>query len=103
MLLVCLLAFSAVSFSQQFQPNESKPTVAPSPLIIVDGKIMPSTFKSKTDSTKFVNTLDTIDPKDIAEMRVIKQLDAVSAYGEKGRNGVVIITTKAYLQKSKKQ
>ena len=103
MLFICLLAFSTVSFSQQFKPNESKPTVAPSPLIIIDGKIMPATMKSKTDTTKFVNTLDTIDRNDIAEMRVIKHLDAIATYGDAGRNGVIVITTKAYSQGSKKQ
>lgn len=100
---IFLLAFSTVSLSQQFKPNESKPTVVPTPLIIVDGKTMPPTMRSKTDTTKFMNTLDALNPSDIAVMEVIKYLDAIAKYGEAGRNGVVVITTRASLQRSKER
>ena len=62
------------------------------PLIIVDGII----FDTKDDgpsliSNHYTNALATIDAKDIENITVIK--DAVSTYGTKGANGVIIITT----------
>lgn len=51
-------------------------------LYIVDGKII-----SKGDADK-------INPNDIKSVNVIKGENAIKEYGDKGRNGVVIITTK---------
>lgn len=54
-----------------------------SPLIILDGKeVSPGSELSK------------IDPDDIATVVVIKDEAAIKKYGEKGRNGVVEITSK---------
>jgi TonB family protein len=52
------------------------------PLYVVDGKIL------KADDTK------TIDPKHIESISVLKGAAATTLYGEKGANGVVIITLK---------
>ncbi|MGJ8743580.1 carboxypeptidase-like regulatory domain-containing protein [Polaribacter sp.] len=57
------------------------------PLYVVDGNIIsPEEFKS-------------INPKNIAEMQVLKATEATSLYGAKAINGVIIITTKAGLNK----
>ena len=53
------------------------------PLIIVDGKRMPKDFN-----------LGSINPDEIDSMSVLKDAGAESLYGEDGKNGVVIITTK---------
>jgi TonB-dependent SusC/RagA subfamily outer membrane receptor len=50
------------------------------PLIIIDGKT--------------VMDLETIDPKTIESMNVLKDSTATKMYGQKGKNGVVIIKTK---------
>jgi len=52
------------------------------PLYIIDGE----------ESTK--EEMGYINPKDIAEINVYKDESALSVYGEKGKNGVVVITTK---------
>jgi TonB family protein len=52
------------------------------PYIIVDG--------SPIDNSK----LKEIDPKTIDHMEVLKSKVAVEKYGEKGKDGVIIITTK---------
>jgi len=51
------------------------------PLIVVDGKI----------STIDINT---IDPNTIERVEVLKDQSATAVYGDKGKDGVVIITTK---------
>jgi hypothetical protein len=56
-------------------------------LYIIDDKIV-----SKGDIEKY-------DPKDIDNITVLKQKAATEKYGEKGKNGVVIIVTKKYLEK----
>ena len=58
-------------------PLESKP------LIVIDGEIMP----------KLTDTSD-IDPKTIEKISVLKGDSATSIYGEKGKNGVILITLK---------
>ncbi|HLF62405.1 MAG TPA: SusC/RagA family TonB-linked outer membrane protein [Saprospiraceae bacterium] len=68
------------------------------PLFVVDG--VP--FGSGTDADRDANSgnaaassrfLD-LDPKNIAEISVLKGLSATVLYGEQGRNGVILITTK---------
>ena len=56
-------------------------------LFIIDDKIV-----SKEDIEKY-------DPKDIHNVTVLKEKAAKEKYGEKGKNGVIIITTKKYLEK----
>ena len=68
------------------------------PLFVVDG--VP--FGSETDPDRTANAgnaaassrfLD-LDPNNIAEVSVLKGLSATVLYGEAGRNGVILITTK---------
>ena len=44
---------------------------------------------------------DKIDPKDIASVDVLKNESSKAVYGEEGKNGVVLITTKAYAEAHK--
>ena len=55
------------------------------PLIVVDGVVMSS--------------MDDVKQDDIAEMSVLKDAAATAIYGARGANGLVVITTKAHLQK----
>lgn len=59
------------------------------PLFVVDGKI-------KTDFKK-----EKLNPDEIDQIVVLKGKEAVKEYGEKGQNGVVIITRKSSSQKEK--
>ena len=52
------------------------------PLMIIDGKE--------------VTSLDNIDGNDIASMTVLKNPESLKEFGEKGRDGVILITTKAH-------
>lgn len=56
-------------------------------LFIVDDKIV----------TK--EQVDNYDPKDIDNVTVLKEKAATEKYGERGKNGVIIIITKKYLEK----
>lgn len=53
------------------------------PLLILDGKELDETFK-----------LNSIDPHTIDNITVLKDASATERYGERGKNGVVIITSK---------
>jgi TonB family protein len=55
--------------------------MSPPPLVIIDG----------TERDIDVNE---IDPETVSSMSVLKDKDALSKYGEKGKNGVIEITTK---------
>ena len=52
------------------------------PLYIVDGVV------------ESPGVLNTLDPKSIESINVLKGQSATALYGEKGKNGVVIIATK---------
>ncbi|MFD1769649.1 M56 family metallopeptidase [Sphingobacterium suaedae] len=55
-----------------------------SPLVIVDDKI------------QVAEDLDAMDPHAIERIEVFKDISAVAQYGERGRNGVIKVTTKEY-------
>jgi hypothetical protein len=61
------------------------------PLYIIDDKIV-----SKTALEKY-------DPNDIDNVTVLKDKGATDKYGDKGKNGVIIIITKTYLENEKKK
>lgn len=60
----------------------AKNTNPDKPLYIIDNK-EPS-----------VNEMKALEPKDIESISVLKDQSAIEAYGSKGKNGVIIITTK---------
>ncbi|MDO9152647.1 MAG: SusC/RagA family TonB-linked outer membrane protein, partial [Paludibacter sp.] len=59
------------------------------PLIVIDGLLMDN------DGIKGVaNPLSTVNPNDIESFTVLKDASATAIYGNRGSNGVIIITTK---------
>lgn len=70
------------------------------PLIIVDGVRFDGGSNAQSDwydgggSQSNPNRLLDINPSNIADVSVLKGLSATVLYGEEGRNGVIIITTK---------
>jgi TonB-dependent starch-binding outer membrane protein SusC len=59
------------------------------PLYVVDGVILP--VGTQTNSS---NSIDYINPGDIASVEVLKDASATAIYGARGANGVILITTK---------
>src|SRR6218665_84409 len=57
------------------------------PLIVLDGVVK--------DGEDYQNTLSQIVPDDIESISVLKDASAESLYGSKGKNGVLLISTKA--------
>jgi len=53
------------------------------PLVVLDGKPMDENYD-----------LNAIDPKNIESISILKDKSATDIYGEKGKNGVVVITSK---------
>ncbi len=70
------------------------------PLIIVDGVPFSnasnetSTFSTSESGNNSASRLLDLDPNNIADLSVLKGLSATVLYGEQGRNGVILITTK---------
>ncbi|WP_040288128.1 TonB-dependent receptor plug domain-containing protein [Bizionia argentinensis] len=56
--------------------------ISENPLIIIDGKV----------ATK--NAMDKLNPNSINSVNILKDKTATIKYGNKGKNGVIIITTK---------
>jgi TonB-linked SusC/RagA family outer membrane protein len=59
------------------------------PLYVVDGVILPV-----GSQTQLSNSIDFINPNDIASVEILKDASATAIYGARGANGVVLITTK---------
>ncbi len=56
---------------------------APKPLVVIDGEVKPADFD-----------FNTLNPNEVSEVSVLKDDAATRIYGEKGKNGVMIITMK---------
>ncbi len=100
---ILLVGSSNIGFSQI---RDTKSIMSPTdskPLVIIDEVVLPKLVKSKIDSTKLVDPMTEIDTNEIESIDILKNESAVAMYGEAGKNGVVIVTTKAYVQKSKKK
>ncbi len=59
------------------------------PLYIIDGVMLPQGTQNFNS-----NSIDFINPNDIASVEVLKDASATAIYGARGANGVVLITTK---------
>lgn len=46
----------------------------------------------------FVDTIEALNPADIESMSILKESLATSIYGDRGANGVVVVTTKSGLE-----
>jgi len=57
----------------------------PAPLVIIDGI---------EKSMEYLNDTTKIKPKDIESYSVLKDKSAIDKYGEKGKNGVIVVKTK---------
>jgi TonB-linked SusC/RagA family outer membrane protein len=59
------------------------------PLYIIDGVALPQGTQTQNS-----NSIDFINPSDIAAVEVLKDASATAIYGARGANGVILITTK---------
>jgi len=66
--------------TEWFTQLQNTSTIGANPLIIIDGKEG--------------GDLQSIAPANIATISILKDHYAIEQYGEKGKNGVVIVTTK---------
>ncbi len=69
-------------------------TALNNPLIVVDGvPVINPDFTGEVQRSSF-GVLSSINSKDIESITVLKDASATSAYGARGSNGVIVITTK---------
>jgi len=59
------------------------------PLYVVDGVALPVGTQTQNS-----NSIDFINPNDIASVEVLKDASAAAIYGARGANGVILVTTK---------
>ena len=101
-LIIAALLFSANAFAQSNDETQRRPLTvltqpkaktqtqdAPSPLIIVDGLALNAVTSEESNKQ-----LSAIDPNSIDKIDVLKGKEQTAIYGEKGANGVILITTK---------
>ncbi|MBC6367154.1 SusC/RagA family TonB-linked outer membrane protein [Algoriphagus sp. AK58] len=83
----------------------SSATGSNQPLFVVDGVPFNTSTNSQNDFTAGGATTSSrfldIDPNNIESMSVLKGLSATVLYGDQGRNGVILITTKSGASKRK--
>lgn len=71
-------------------------TASNAPLIVVDGvPVVNGNASSNAGVTSSLSELASIDPNDIASITVLKDAASTAAYGARGSNGVIVITTKS--------
>jgi len=71
-------------------------TAGNQPLIVIDGvPVINSDFSGDTAWTSSLSALSSINSNDIASITVLKDASSTSAYGARGSNGVIVITTKS--------
>lgn len=59
------------------------------PLYVIDGVFLPTGTQTQNS-----NSIDYINPNDVASVEVLKDASATAIYGARGANGVILITTK---------
>jgi TonB-linked SusC/RagA family outer membrane protein len=83
----------------------SSATGSNQPLFVVDGVPFSTTTNAQNDFTRGGGATSSrfldIDPNNIENMSVLKGLSATVLYGDQGRNGVILITTKSGSSKRK--
>jgi TonB-dependent SusC/RagA subfamily outer membrane receptor len=102
--IVLVILFFPASLKAQnspFQISGTRSGLSEDVLYVIDGKILKK-VEIKRDSLNAIVSLNSIDPNDIESITILKDESAIKAYGDAGKNGVVIISTKAYLKKPKK-
>ncbi len=72
---------------------------ATEPLWVIDGIIVGSNLDNSSTNSQTngnsVGILSTINPNDIESLEVLKDAAATAIYGQRGSNGVIIVTTKS--------
>lgn len=97
-----LIVFPAYLFAQEnpIRITGTKNGLPENVLYVIDGKKLEK-VDVKKDSTNAIVSLNSINPADIESITVLKNESATKAYGDAGKNGVIIIETKNYKKKIK--
>ncbi|WP_423818131.1 SusC/RagA family TonB-linked outer membrane protein [Salinimicrobium sp. TIG7-5_MAKvit] len=64
------------------------------PLYVIDGVPVNNSNIAGSNDSSSLNPLSSINSQDIASITVLKDASATAAYGARGSNGVIVITTK---------
>ena len=86
--------------TQTIQVNDEKMAAFSAPLVIVDGKSYGRTSFCKLDDLTINGKKFNVD--DIEAIDILKSKEAAYIYGDKGKNGVILITTKNGIVKKNK-
>lgn len=69
-------------------------TASSTPLYVIDGVPVNSGGYSSGEAASTLSVMSTLNPNDIESMTLLKDASATAAYGARGSNGVIVITTK---------
>lgn len=92
-MLLCGYAYSQNSVVIQEKDKKKTSTLSENPnkpLYVLDGVKLATQTKENADEL----SIEDIDPSDIESVNVLKGELATQKYGDEGKNGVIIITTK---------
>ena len=78
---------------------------APQPLIVLNGKIyeIPKDAAKDINSEEQLTKLLNINPEDVESIAVLQKDEATKVWGDKGANGVIVITTKKETKEPERQ
>ncbi|HSP82344.1 MAG TPA: carboxypeptidase-like regulatory domain-containing protein, partial [Gillisia sp.] len=74
--------------------GQSSLTAGNEPLYVIDGVPVTNNNNSGNANASSFNPLAAINSQDIASVTVLKDASATAAYGARGSNGVIVVTTK---------
>ncbi len=87
---------SNIETTNDIEKTQSPKDKKPVNKYIIDASDIDSTVLVIIDGIKKEDGLKMLKPEDIESMSVLKDHAAIEKYGEKGKNGVILITTKTY-------
>ncbi|QED38155.1 TonB-dependent receptor [Antarcticibacterium arcticum] len=74
--------------------GQSSLTAGNEPLYVIDGVPVTNSNQAGSANVSSLNPLAAINSQDIASITVLKDASATAAYGARGSNGVIVVTTK---------
>jgi hypothetical protein len=97
------LPFGLLAQNQELKYKSRQVLVQPEPLYILDGKVVDKVDLQKDSSQNIIFVSKFVKPSDIESISVQKGDEAIRKFGDAGKNGVIIFTTIAYSEESRKK
>jgi len=98
----CMAGLAQEKEIKSVEEQVEKSKELPQPLFVIDG-VKKVISQEPGEKKKDLDAALNISPSDIESISVLKGQDAIDKYGEEGKNGVILITTKSYILKGRQK